>query len=196
MLITYTNRKGVAYYLGKKTTKAGRSRYFFYRQPKGEPVEEIPKGYEINENVNGIVSLAKKRPLLILPEEVDAVKRVLIWHPKARNYRLHTRTKYIEIYEMNSPDLAALEERFTIDGRLSPEGEQVLARLERSGWYYPTMRFVLSDEDQRTFYAELLGYREDDTEEWIPLIPEVSIELLAELMIPRLDGEGFFAVRC
>jgi len=42
MTITYTNRKGVTYHLCQGVTKTGKPRYYFARQPKGEPVPEIP----------------------------------------------------------------------------------------------------------------------------------------------------------
>ncbi len=61
MTVTYTNRKGRKYYLHRGVTKTGKPRYYFSRKEKGELVDEIPTGYEINESVNGIVSLAKLR---------------------------------------------------------------------------------------------------------------------------------------
>ncbi len=56
MPITYTNRKGFTYYLCRGVTKTGKPRYYFAREPKDEPVEQIPDGYTISESVNGIVS--------------------------------------------------------------------------------------------------------------------------------------------
>jgi hypothetical protein len=73
MAITYTNRKGKTYHLCRGTTKTGKPCYYFAREPKGEPVEQIPDGYEIRESVNGVVSLAKTRPQQILPDERAAV---------------------------------------------------------------------------------------------------------------------------
>ena len=58
MNVTYTNRKGYTYYLCRGTTKTGKPRYYFAREPKGDPVEQIPEGYEIRESVNGILVLA------------------------------------------------------------------------------------------------------------------------------------------
>ncbi len=49
MAVTYTNRKGVTFYLCQGMTKSGKTRYFFAREPKGEPVEQIPGGYVIRE---------------------------------------------------------------------------------------------------------------------------------------------------
>ncbi|MGD1994014.1 MAG: hypothetical protein PVI59_12545, partial [Anaerolineae bacterium] len=70
-----TNRKGVTYTLCRGTTKTGKPRYAFVRDPAGRHVvEEVLRGWEISESVNGIVSLVKKRPAQILPEEIAAVE--------------------------------------------------------------------------------------------------------------------------
>src|SRR3989304_1657917 len=99
MSITYTNRKGFTYFLNKGVTKTGKPRYYFAREQKDEPVEEIPAGYEIEESVNAIVSLVKARPQLIRPEESASVDAALKKHPKAKNYRLAIKNDQIMIYE-------------------------------------------------------------------------------------------------
>jgi len=43
MPVTYTNRKGHTYYLCQGVTKTGKSRYYFAREPRGEPVEDRRK---------------------------------------------------------------------------------------------------------------------------------------------------------
>ncbi len=83
MPITYSNRKGITFYLRQGVTKTGKTRYYFARQPKGERVEEIPAGYLIRESVNGVVSLAKSEPGLIEPREVAVVEQAVHRHPKA-----------------------------------------------------------------------------------------------------------------
>jgi hypothetical protein len=71
MAITYTNRKGQTYTLYKGQTKTGKPRYYFARADKNqdELVAELPTGFSISESINGVVSLAKDRPALILAEE-------------------------------------------------------------------------------------------------------------------------------
>jgi hypothetical protein len=106
--ITYTNRRGWTYYLCQGTTKTGKPRYYFAREPKGELLDEIPQGWEISESVNGIVSLVKKRPAQILPEEVAAVEAAVRRHPKSHNYRVNVKHDRIEIYESTGPDVEEL----------------------------------------------------------------------------------------
>lgn len=107
MPITYTNHKGLSFYLCKRVTKTGKPRYYFAREPKGEPVEQIPDGFTITESVNGIVSLAKVRPMLIQPAEVAAVEAAVRRHPKSHNYRVNVRHDRIEVYERVGVDLRA-----------------------------------------------------------------------------------------
>jgi hypothetical protein len=103
MPITYTNRKGVTYHLCRTATKTGKPRYVFAREPRGEPVEEIPEGWRISESVNGIVSLVKAQPSQILPEELAAVEAAVGRHPGARDYRVADKRDRIEVYERVGP---------------------------------------------------------------------------------------------
>ena len=108
MQVTYTNRKGRTYFLCKGTTKTGKVRYYFARELKGEPVEKIPEGYKISESVNGIVSLVKDRPRLILQDEIALIEGEIARHPKGRNYKTHAKHDRIIIYEMSGPDAEGL----------------------------------------------------------------------------------------
>ncbi len=99
MPITYTNRKGRTYYLCQGVTKTGKPRYYFATTAEENRVERVPEGYVISESVNGVVSLAKERPLLILEREVTTVKNAIQKHPRAKSYRVSVKSDRIEIYE-------------------------------------------------------------------------------------------------
>ncbi|MBF8278349.1 MAG: hypothetical protein HW390_3422 [Candidatus Brocadiaceae bacterium] len=103
MSVTYTNRKGRTYYLCQGVTKAGKPRYYFATAVKGNGVEGIPEGYVISESVNGVVSLAKDIPSLILEREINVVKKAVQKHPQAKNYRVSVKSDRIEIYEHVGP---------------------------------------------------------------------------------------------
>ena len=68
MPVTYTNRKGKTHYLCQGTTRSGKAWYYFVAEPKDRTVDEIPEGYEIHENVNGLISLAHIRPRRSCPK--------------------------------------------------------------------------------------------------------------------------------
>jgi hypothetical protein len=192
MTVSHTNRKGRTYYLCRGTTKTGKPRYYFAREPKGEPVQEIPEDYEIRESVNGIVSLAKARPKQILPDEVAVVEAALRQHPKPGHYRVDVKAKQIVIYERIGADIDDLSLLLRALGGTSQAKRAGLQKtLDNSARFSPVLRFTLSDEEKRTFYAERwcsLGGIDD----WIHAGPNGPVYLLAQLMIPKLDTDAFF----
>jgi len=108
MPITYTNRKGVTYYLCRGSTRTGKPRYTFAREPRDTPVEELPEGFRISESVNGVVSLVREAPTQLLPAEVAVVEAAVRRHPQARKYRVAVRRDRVDIYEQTGADANTL----------------------------------------------------------------------------------------
>ena len=197
MPITYTNRKGRTYYLCLSTTKTGKPCYYFSREPTDNKLAEaIPPGYQIQESVNGIVSLAKAGRLLISEEEINSVKKAVEKHPKARHYRVDVKSKQITIYEHVGPDLMELAPILAADlgiGRtLDKEMVHRLQEEERIyGQFTPIMRFILTDDDKRLFRTERMCFlgRIDD---WIGIAYDKPITKLAPVLIPKLGTDEFF----
>jgi hypothetical protein len=196
MLISYTNRKGVTYTLYKGQTKTGKPRYYFGRtsQNQDEPVTEIPPGFKISESVNGVVSLVKDHPSVILPEEVTAVEKAVKQHPEARRYRVTVKDDRIEIYEQVGPSYDTLLGELDLVGRL---GSGQIARLqseeERHAQYSPVLRFILLDPKQREFSVERMCYR-SSIDGWLKLhqAGPGPVEKLASTLIPTLDTDEFY----
>jgi hypothetical protein len=159
MPVTYTNRKGIPFYLCQGATKTGKPRYFFAREVKGEPVEQIPAGYTITESVNGIVSLSKTQASQLREGEINDVKAAVARHPKRSRYRINVRPKRIEIYEAVGPDAETLMASL---GDLIPMmpgmADRVSVEMDRYTQYAPVLRFTLIDAEQRTFEAERMCY--------------------------------------
>lgn len=192
MTITYTNRKGVTYYLNRGTTRTGKPRYSFAREPKGEPVEQIPEGYEIRENVNGVVSLAQTRPQQILPDEVAVVEAALKRHRKPGNYRADVKGKRIVIYERAGPDMDALAPLIRALGGISEARQAHLQEtLDLGARFSPVMRFTLLDEQDRTFSAQRWCYS-GSIDDWIDAGAVGPLKRLARKLIPKLGTEAFF----
>jgi hypothetical protein len=63
MAFSYTNNRGVMYYLHAKvtTTKTGKTQtlYFFAKEKKAGVLEAVPKGYKVAETANGLPVLKK-----------------------------------------------------------------------------------------------------------------------------------------
>jgi hypothetical protein len=194
MAITHTNRKGQIYTLYQGQTKTGKPRYYFARTEKihDEPVTELPAGFTISESINGVVSLVKDRPVVILPEEVAVVEEVVRQHPKARQYRVAVKDKRIEIYEQVGPNFETLSGILQPTGRLDPGlAERMYAVEKRSAHYMPVMCFNLLDPAQRLFGVERMCYR-SSVDGWLELIHTGSVATLAQRLIPTLDTDEFY----
>lgn len=193
MPITYTNRKGISYFLCQGLTQTGKPRYYFAREPHGEAVNEIPAGHEISESVNGVVSLVKSRPALIHSAERATVEAVLKCHPHARNYRVGVKQDRIEVYEQVGPDADDMLSIFQKQGfELDPMRVGTFrVERERKSQYSPVMRFILTDAARRTFRAERWCYR-SSVDGWMNVAQPDHISRLACDLIPKLGTESFF----
>jgi len=193
MPVAYTNRKGHTYYLCQGMTKTGKLRFYFAREPRDEVPDQIPEGYRISESVNGVVSLVKDRPQLILPQEVASVEAALDRHPKGRNYRVAVQQNQIVIYERLGPDVESLSAIFGKLGPL-PSGtvkRRVQEQLDKIARFSPIMRFILVDPEQRNFKAEHWSYF-GDVDDWIDAGESGRLDKLARRLIPKLGTDVFF----
>jgi hypothetical protein len=176
MPITYTSRKGKTYTLCTNLTKKGKPRYFFALDPEGrQTVDEIPEGWEIRESVEGIVSLARRRPQDITKREVAIIREAIYRHAEIPRYRIDNRSDHIDIHERVPPEEIALK-----------PGEQ-----RRHPRHAPLLRFILIDEKARTFRVQrwcYLGHIDD----WIDVGTPGPLEDVAEDWISRLGTESFF----
>ena len=174
------------------TTKTGKPRYFFAREPKDQVLEQIPAGYVINESVNGIVSLSKDRPSQLQASEMAAVEVQLRKHPKHRNYRLSIKSDRIEIYELAGPDPETLIAELQGEGVMSSGMvERLQAQLDRYAQFTPVLRFILAEPEYRTFRTERMCWR-SSIDDWINVEPYGPIETVAQALIPKLGTEAFF----
>jgi hypothetical protein len=195
MAVTYTNRKGTTYFLCRGVAKTGKTRYFFAREPVNEPVEKVPEGYEISESVNGIVSLVKARPALLLETEILAVKHVLENHSHARLYRMDAKAKQITVYEYAGTDpqevFQRLSERLGLPGFVNDRLAKFEAERLAHGQFAPVLRFILIDDRKRRFKAERMCYL-GSIDNWIAIAFDKPIEELARSLIPALGSDEFF----
>ena len=192
MPVTYTNRKGFTYFLCKGVTKRGKPRYYFAREQKGEPVEEIPEGYQIEESVNGIVSLVKERPRLIYLDETASVEAALKRHPKGKNYRIAVKNNQIIIYEGIGGGMDSLRMILGKAG-LNIEGveERIQTELDRYIQFTPVMRFILDNHETRQYHAERWSYL-GSIDDWIYAGHSGKIGELAKKLIPTLGTDEFY----
>jgi hypothetical protein len=192
MPITYTNRKGTTFHLCQSTTKTGKPRYYFAREQKAAPVEQIPEGFRISESANGLVSLERDRPSQIRPDEVALIEAEIARRPKPRNFHVAVKRDWVEISERLGLDVdgmaADLGRAF---GAFPSVVEQLRSRLEASGHFGPALRFNLIDADRRRFYVQRwcsLGSIDD----WIDVGLDGPLNRIAAPAIARLGEDAFY----
>ncbi|MEZ4269864.1 MAG: hypothetical protein R3C68_00005 [Myxococcota bacterium] len=177
--ITYTNRKDDTYYLGAVKTKTGKTRYVFARKPNGEPVPEVPEGYEIAENVHGQVSLRKITPSAIFDLELRQVRSALKEHAHLADCRAEVKGKRVIIYEAHNVGLG-----------LEPMHGKFLGRY---ACYNAVMRFNLVNTKERTFVVERMCYR-GSMEGWLDIHDRGSIGKLARKYLKHVGKESFYSM--
>ena len=63
MAYSYTNKRGVIYFLHARatTTKTGKTQrlYFFAKEKKAGVLDAVPQGYKVHETANGLPVLKK-----------------------------------------------------------------------------------------------------------------------------------------
>ncbi len=190
MAITYTSRNGRTYFLSESRTSTGKPRYNFSTKPKDNPVDEIPEGYEIRESVNGIVSLARIEPCLLLPEEIAIVKDILATHPESTRYVVSVKSTVIMIHEQTGPSRQELREFLSMLGGISRSvtGEQLEASNTQ---HQPILRFLLINTEKRLFAAERWCFR-GSIDAWIDVGTAKRLKPLAAKMIRTLGTDEFY----
>lgn len=193
MAITYTNRKGVTYFLCQGVTKTGRPRYYFAGSPRETPVEKIPEGFRIAESANGRVMLERDRPSPFLPEEVAAVEAAIARHPQPEDYHLAVKRDQIVISErtgLGGPDDLATRMGEALGLPLSQFGAiRELIKHQRS--FTPALRFLLYDAERRIYGAQRwcsLGSIDD----WIDVGMQGPLAQLAGPAVARLGDDAFY----
>lgn len=191
MPVTYTSRKGLTYTLCQGTTKTGKPRYYFAREPKDQVLDHLPDGYAISESVNGIVSLIKDRPSQLHAGEIAAVEAQLHKHSKNRNYRLNVKSDRMEIYELVGPDPQTLIAALRRESMLSPGMvERLQAERDRYGQFTPVLRIILAEPERRIFRAERMCWL-GSIDDWIDIEPHGPLEKVARALISKLGTDAF-----
>jgi hypothetical protein len=190
MLVQHTNRKGKTYYLHQGTTKTGKPKYYFSPIAEGDLVEIVPDGYEVYESPNAQVFLIKELPKVITDDEkaVDEQELKAIDSPKA--YKIDVKGEVITVFESNE-NIRNLWELFGSLAYHSRRETEMRDLLEQSASYSPVMRFILHDEDARTFVPQRYCFR-GSVDDWIYIGGPDPLTVVAGKYMPHLGKESFF----
>lgn len=190
MPITYTNRKQTLFTLYQKPNKKGALRYYFSQKPSAgaTPVEIIPAGYEIYENVNAQVFLRKIKPSPITKEELDLVNAAMRQYGKVERYQIDVKGKRIVVYTPVA-DVDAILETFNEFAYSQARIDTFMRQIRWSD----VMRFELVDRTARTFQAQRYSFlgRIDD---WIDIGSPGDLESLTRQYVPHIEQETYYTL--
>jgi hypothetical protein len=144
---------------------------------KGENAAAMPEGYVFNENVNGKVSVGKKRPQQIQDAEFAMVQKAI--RALKCDCRAEIKGKTIVLHTADQSSLDGLTALFG-----AAKAKQAYAD---SALYMAMLRFVLADKKERLFEVERMFFSGES--EWMWIAPPQPLEALVEKFVPLLDDE-------
>lgn len=168
---TYTNQRGATYYLHRSTSKSGSTRYLFKKSIGEDAVAELPEGYEVRENVNGLVSVGRARPPAANAPDVAVVTARLERDLRLRIYRAEARDAAIVVYE--------------------PTNLTGIPGFQPPLQYQPVLRFERGDEAGR-YVVRRMTYRADGG--WSSPVESGPLDELAAKYLPLLGTDAFFEI--
>ena len=202
---SFTNHYGQTYYLHRKRRSDGRVVYVL-RKSATNALSALPESFEVRENVHGRISVRRRRTRPISESEADLLDAALA-QSRPFAYRLDVDGRAATIYA-SAADRHCFSEsveaefaegfsqalRTLLTKRYAPElvalfRERRQEERSRRPRYYPVMRFVLSDKEQRLFSVERVCFTGESN--WVRL---ESLSLPAALMkyLPHLGRDSFF----
>ena len=175
MTISYRNFKNQDYFLHKKLTKKGNTKYYFSTKCEGDLVDNLPPGYEIYENPNGQVFLRKMRPPLITDEE--------------KNFKIDIKKDIITIYisDQNLEELSQFLE--LVPRKVTGEDKKIL--INQIVHYSPVLQFRLFEEKERYFITERFCFL-GSIDDWIEIGKIGELENLVRKYVRHLEQESFY----
>jgi len=192
MPITYENRKKKKYYLHRGKTKTGKAKYYFSMKNQGDLVNKIPDGFEIYEHpANAQVFLRKRKPQIITDLEKYLVDKSLKTIKASYSYIVDIRGEIITIFESNQT-MDSFREIFDRYPFFQNKNDSMIDEMfDQSAVYFPTMRFILQDQNMRTFSVERYCDR-GSIDDWIYRGGPDSLDKLLNTFLPHLGQESFF----
>ncbi len=187
MAVGYKNSKAEAYYLHEKKGKRGGSQYFFSKK-SNNAFETIPQGYEVYEDPNGRVFLRKIVPIKISKEEVSVVENSIRQYAKLKDYKIDKKGKAITLY---LPDQEIGDLRSCFDSLVFVNHSLLDESLKNILTYSPMMRFILTDEIERKFRVERVGFL-DPEDDWSLLEGPNDLQKLAKKYCRHLGKDSFY----
>ena len=195
MTYQHCNRRGDVYLLQSGKTKSGKPRYYFGRKLTGEPVSEIPAGYEAFESPErGQVYLRRRRPTCIAPIERGIVAEGIRCLSNVEHFIVDVEDDCLVVY-LPTKSVNEVNELVCFlagpDALQVPRYREARNQVVRESLHEKVMRFELLDADRRTFHVERWCDRSWH-DGWMHLAGPASLSDLVEQYAEHLGEESFF----
>jgi len=195
MAYQHCNRRGDVYRLQAGKTKIGKPRYYFGRKLTGQPVSEIPAGYEVYESPErGQVYLRKQRPTCIAPIEREIVAEGIRRLSNAEHFIVDIEDDCLVVY-LPTRSVDEVNEMVCFlagpHALQAPRCREARDQMMRDSSYEKAMRFELQDADRRLFHVERWCYR-SWRDGWMHLAGPAFLSDLVERYAEHLGEESFF----
>ena len=193
MAFEHCNRRGDVYLLQAGKTRTGKPRYYFGRKLTGEPVQEVPAGYEVFESPErGQVYLRRRRPTCIESIEREIVAEGIRRLSDVEHFIVDVEDDCLVVY---LPTKSVDEVNDLVCFLAGPHALQVPRFREardqvvRESRHEKVMRFELLYTQQRLFHLERWCSLHDV---WIDLAGPALLSDLVEEYVEHLGEESFY----
>jgi hypothetical protein len=158
MAYEHCNRRGDVYLLQQAKTRTGKPRYYFGRRLTGQPMQDVPAGYEVFESPErGQVYLRKERPTCIAPIEREIVAEGIRRLSNVNHFIVDVEDDCLVVYlpmrninEVNDLVRALAGPDALRAARFREARDQFVRESEHE----KMMRFELLDAEQRLFHVQ------------------------------------------
>jgi len=194
MAFQHRNRRGDVYFLQAAKTRTGRRRYYFGRKLTGEPIEDVPTGYEVYESPrHGQVYLREELLTCIAPGEREIVSDGISLFSEVSHFIVDIEEDCLVVYVPTLSDdrVNDMVRRLAGPDALQvPRYREARDQFARESKHEKALRFQLCDDEPRLFIAERWGSREAGGG-WIYLGGPAALAGLVDDFVERLGKESF-----
>lgn len=192
MPLEYENRRGDKYYVHEGRTKTGKPKFWCSKKAEGNPVEQLPEGFELHENPrNAQVTVRKAQTSRILPIERELLTKWVRELSGTEYFIVDVEEDSLVVYSVDRDPAKSIEGLARVFGTFAVARAQAEGYFVRNATYSPMFRFSLTDQDERQYCVQRWCYR-GSIDRWMYLAGGAPLEQHARTFLPHLASESFF----
>ncbi|MCQ2380583.1 MAG: hypothetical protein MJ025_06665 [Victivallaceae bacterium] len=176
--IKYVNFRGKSYFV---RPRRGCSGYVCSTKESDTDLESLPEGMEFYERADGFVGVRKKLKSKITAEEFALIQRECKRLAAPNMVRFELSKKAVSVYSAAHCNLSKLQ---------GPRDKVAAIEdyIDRNATYMPSLRFTISDEDERIFDLERMSSLSSGEKWWF--LESGELRYLVEKYAPHIEKES------